>query len=94
MCSQSIAVISFLLDARPPVEAAQHEGKSTLQVLASVDWVGSVFSLGMIVPLLLALQWGGNQYPWDDKAVIICLYVVRIFLSKSISLSQFMSRSL
>lgn len=40
--------------------------------------------MGMVVSLLLALQWGGNQYPWDDKAVIACFCVVRMSLSRSI----------
>jgi len=94
MCSKAIAAIAFLLDARPPAEAVQHEGKSALQIWASVDWVGSALSLGVIVSLLLALQWGGNQYPWDDKAVIACFYVVRIFLSRSIGLWWLMPRNL
>jgi formate-dependent nitrite reductase membrane component NrfD len=73
-------VIGFLLDARPPAEAAQHKGRSTLQKWASVDWVGTVLSLGIVVPLLLALQWGGNQYAWDDKIIVACFCIVRIFL--------------
>ena len=46
------------------------------QKLMSVDWIGCLLSLGMIIPLLLALQWGGNEYPWSDKIIIICFVLV------------------
>jgi hypothetical protein len=30
--------------------------------------------------LILALQWGGNSKPWDDKAVIACLVLSGVLL--------------
>jgi len=53
-----------------------HAGKTMLQKLMGVDWIGCLLSLGMVTPLLLALQWGGNEYPWNDKVITICFILV------------------
>ncbi|KAF7372555.1 Major facilitator transporter-like protein [Mycena venus] len=37
-----------------------------------VSW-GAILVAGAVTSLVLALQWGGNTKPWDDKAVIITL---------------------
>ena len=73
----SIAAIVIWLPAHDPVESPLHKGMSTFQKWKSLDWLGSILSLGTITPLLLALQWGGQTKPWDDKAVIACFVVVR-----------------
>ncbi|PVF94218.1 hypothetical protein CPB86DRAFT_766168 [Serendipita vermifera] len=41
----------------------------------ALDWVGNIFALGMMVCLIVALQWGGYTLPWNDK-VIILLFVL------------------
>ncbi|KAJ1308610.1 hypothetical protein OPQ81_004308 [Rhizoctonia solani] len=48
---------------------------TTLQKWLSLDWFGSVLALGMVTALLLPLQWGGNERPWNDK-VVIALFCV------------------
>jgi MFS family permease len=73
----SIAAVAIWLPANPPVESQLHKGMTQWQKWRSLDWLGSVLSLGTIVPLLLALQWGGQTKPWDDRAVIACFAVVR-----------------
>lgn len=35
-----------------------------------VDWWGSATLVGGIVPLLLALVWGGSTYPWGSNEII------------------------
>ncbi|KAH8924405.1 MFS general substrate transporter [Atractiella rhizophila] len=44
--------------------------KSFLFRFASLDWGGSLIMLGLITCLQLPLQWGGNQYAWDDPVII------------------------
>lgn len=65
------------LPSYPPPETAEHAGKTTVQKWLGLDWMGSFLSLGMITPLLLGLQWGGQTKPWNDRSVIACLAVVR-----------------
>ncbi|KAJ1951789.1 hypothetical protein EC988_003908 [Linderina pennispora] len=43
--------------------------------LDRVDFGGSVISLASIVLVLLALSWGGQQYPWSSARVISCIVV-------------------
>lgn len=77
----TVATIVFLTPLRPPMGGAEYEGKTTFQKWLSLDWIGSVLALAMVTALLLPLQWGGNERPWNDKVVIalfcvVCLIVI------------------
>jgi len=37
---------------------------------AAIDFAGSFFMTATLVPFLLALTWGGNQYPWDSWQIL------------------------
>ncbi|CAI4216931.1 unnamed protein product [Parascedosporium putredinis] len=52
---------------RPPATLKQH--------ILRLDPLGTFFFLPSIVALLLALQWGGATYPWND-ARVVALFVV------------------
>lgn len=41
----------------------------------SVDWWGSLALSAGLVPLLLALNWGGSKYAWDSGAILGLLAV-------------------
>lgn len=70
-----LAVIVFL-PAQPPLV---HES-SHIQRWLRLDWIGTLLSLGLVVMLLLALQWGGNTKSWSDPAVIVCLVLFAVLL--------------
>ena len=42
---------------------------------AIVDWTGAALIVGVTVPLLLGLSWGGNQYGWGEAPVLAALGV-------------------
>ncbi|KAJ6788278.1 hypothetical protein PWT90_09831 [Aphanocladium album] len=42
--------------------------------LAAIDWVGNILIVGGTIMLLMGLEFGGTQYPWDS-ATVICLLV-------------------
>ena len=42
---------------------------------AVIDWTGGALLVGVTVPLLLGLSWGGNQYGWGDAPVLASLGV-------------------
>ncbi|KAJ1962791.1 hypothetical protein GGI12_002435 [Dipsacomyces acuminosporus] len=52
---------------------------SFLEKLKKVDFLGSLVLIGAVVMLLLALTWGGKDFPWKS-ARIICLLVFGILL--------------
>lgn len=66
----SLIAVFFWLPRHPPLQNVHHEGKTLWQKWLSLDWVGTVVSLGMTVSLLLALQWGGLQYDWNSGTII------------------------
>lgn len=44
--------------------------RTTYEKLQRIDYIGTVLLVGGIVCILLALQWGGSQYPWSSSQVI------------------------
>ncbi|ETS77635.1 hypothetical protein PFICI_09697 [Pestalotiopsis fici W106-1] len=53
---------------------------STKQKLTKLDSPGVVTLLGGIISLLLALEWGGTQYAWNNGRIIALLVVAIILL--------------
>lgn len=51
----------------------KNAAKPLKQKIKEMDLVGSALFIGAIVCLLLALQWGGIQYPWSEPKVMGCL---------------------
>ncbi|KAF4831510.1 Efflux pump aflT [Colletotrichum tropicale] len=46
------------------------EGKTLVQRLMQLDLIGTAIFIPAIVCLLLALQWGGAEYPWNSAKII------------------------
>lgn len=70
-----MAVLAIVLKLPAPVSAETSFRKKFWQL----DPIGTICFIPGIFCILLALQWGGCQYPWDD-AVIIALFVVGTLL--------------
>jgi len=66
------------MPTHPPLHDPTTESKTLLQKWINLDWVGTILSLGMTVSLLLALQWGGVQKPWNDRVIIALFVLVRV----------------
>ena len=54
----ALAVLAVVMPK--PVTGQQHR----------VDWWGALALTGGMVPLLLALSWGGSQYAWGSKTIV------------------------
>ncbi|OBT82996.1 hypothetical protein VE02_08508 [Pseudogymnoascus sp. 03VT05] len=71
----AMAVLAIVLKLPAPAAAETSLKKKLWQL----DPVGTICFIPGICCILLALQWGGNQYPWDD-GVVIALFVVGALL--------------
>jgi MFS family permease len=67
----TIGVIIFYF--KPPGRAAVSIPWS--ERINQLDLLGTIFFMPAVICLLLALQWGGSKYPWDD-ARVIALFVL------------------
>ncbi|KAJ6549778.1 transporter [Mycena capillaripes] len=69
----SITGVLFLLKASPPLgsDPNKRSTQDIWQQILRLDFFGAFLVAGGITCLVLALQFGGNTKPWDDKAVII-----------------------
>jgi len=54
-------------------------GKTMLQKVLALDWIGTLLEMCLTITLLLPLFWGGNRYAWNDAVVIALFVVVGIF---------------
>lgn len=46
----------------------------------SINWAGFAANVPMALCLVLALQWGGNQYAWSNWRVILLLALAGVLL--------------
>lgn len=67
ICAVAFAALLLFLDVHNP-RTALKDG------LKAVDWLGGVSMLAVTLLLLLGLDFGGVEYPWDSPRVI-CLIV-------------------
>lgn len=73
------AVIAFLIIVVEDTPAALHH-LSVKEKIARLDIYGTVVFVPCMVCLLLALQWGGQQYPWSDGRIIALLTLFSVLL--------------
>ncbi|KAH7906463.1 transporter [Hygrophoropsis aurantiaca] len=65
----AIVIVALFL----PNIAASDEKGSPMQRWKRLDWVGTSLSFAMVTFLLIALQWGGNEKPWNSASVVTLL---------------------
>ncbi|EAW11659.1 putative MFS transporter [Aspergillus clavatus NRRL 1] len=75
----------FLL---PSLPRPAGEGRSFINRLRELDWVGTVLSAGMHVSFILFIVFGGVMWPWTDGRNI-ALYVVAAVTLIAFALSQY-----
>lgn len=73
----TILVILFVL---PTIERPELRSIPFTQRLKRIDVIGFLIFTPAIVCLLLALQWGGSTYPWDDGRIIALLVLFGVLL--------------
>lgn len=56
------ALALFMIWTKTPALKAGRGGK--------IDWLGAILIFCAFVPLLLALSWGGHDYPWDSQMIL------------------------
>ncbi len=61
----AIALVTFF---HPPVRP--NEQRPLIERAKKLDIVGAFLFLPAIIMVLLALQWGGNEYPWKSATII------------------------
>lgn len=59
-------MIAFFFQDKPPQKHITSREK-----LQSLDLIGTAIFLPTVVCLLLALQWGGQKYPWSNARIIV-----------------------
>lgn len=67
----TIAIVLFVFHPKP----RESDNLTWKQKASEFDWAGTAVLLPCIICLLLALQWGGYDYPWSNGR-IIALFVV------------------
>ncbi|GAO19110.1 hypothetical protein UVI_02036180 [Ustilaginoidea virens] len=79
-----IAVLFFFVKAR---EGKEQRAQGWVEKIRQLDPLGSALLLPAVVCLILALQWAGSQYSWDNWRIIL-LFVFGGLLSIGFVVSQ------
>jgi membrane protease YdiL (CAAX protease family) len=66
-----VSIVAVWFFFKPPVR--KDSGLTFKQKILEIDLLGALFLICAIVCLLLALQWGGTEYPWKNSKVWGCL---------------------
>lgn len=70
----AVTIVTLLLFYHPPEGASTEQSKSLVQKVKQLDLIGCALLIPSIIMLMLALEWGGEQYAWNS-ATIIGLFV-------------------
>ena len=71
----AVTAIALVLLFHPPIRP--NEQRPLLERIRKLDLIGAFLFTPSIIMILLALQWGGNKYPWHSGTIIglICGFV-------------------
>ncbi|KAL1866128.1 hypothetical protein VTK73DRAFT_4873 [Phialemonium thermophilum] len=69
----AVVIAVFVHPPAPP--RTEQSGNKLIRALEKFDYLGTVFLFPALVCLLLALQWGGTTYAWNNWRVVLTLCV-------------------
>ncbi|KAF2869628.1 putative efflux pump antibiotic resistance protein [Massariosphaeria phaeospora] len=87
-----LTVLIIALFVKTPVNAAFRES-TTLEKVKKLDLPGLVLVIASLICLILALQWGGAIYPWNDGRVVALLVVFAVLFLAFIGSQYFLPNS-
>lgn len=61
-----MVLLFFLLN----IKGQKKQGSSFREKILKLDIIGTATLIPAVICLLLALQWGGSTYPWNDSRII------------------------
>ncbi|OCK82586.1 MFS general substrate transporter, partial [Lepidopterella palustris CBS 459.81] len=74
-------LFAVFLFYRPKNQYIREEGKTVMQELFDLDWMGFFLYGNGLLLLLLGISFGGNVFPWYEKSAgTICLIVIGALL--------------
>lgn len=63
-----------------PAPRTSSLGLSRRDILAQIDWVGGLLSVGGAILFIMGLVWGGYQYAWSSAHVLVTLVLGTVML--------------
>ncbi|KAJ6579472.1 DHA14-like major facilitator [Mycena vulgaris] len=83
----AVTLIVITIFFKPP-RGAMHKSESMRWVdrIQQFDPLGTIIFIPAIVSLLLALQWGGSKYPWNNGRIIGLFVVFGVLISGFIAI--------
>ncbi|WQF87717.1 Putative major facilitator superfamily, MFS transporter superfamily [Colletotrichum destructivum] len=82
-------VVTFCLPLSLCRTSTELKTMSPLQLAKKFDLPGTTLLLASLVCLMLALQWGGGEYPWSDARIITVLVVFVVTILPWMALQYF-----
>jgi MFS family permease len=64
----AVTAIALVVLFHPPIRP--NEQQPLIERAKKIDFIGAFMFVPSIIMVLLALQWGGNKYPWNSATII------------------------
>ncbi|RJE26227.1 Major Facilitator Superfamily [Aspergillus sclerotialis] len=64
-----VSIVVLLLTLKLPSNREKSD-ETLFERIKQLDFLGATLLIPAVVCLLLALQWGGNRYPWNNSRII------------------------
>ncbi|KAH9897421.1 major facilitator superfamily transporter [Xylariomycetidae sp. FL2044] len=66
VCGFGLVAVPYFLTLRP-------KDATALEKLSRIDWFGSFIFIGSTTSFLIAICWGGSEYPWNSAQTLVPL---------------------
>nr|F2SH39.2 RecName: Full=MFS-type efflux pump MFS1 [Trichophyton rubrum CBS 118892]QYR68951.1 MFS type multidrug efflux pump [Trichophyton rubrum] len=76
----AVTILSILIFLKHPKQKLDNNQTWKARLL-KLDPIGTAFFMPSIICLLLALQWGGTKYPWNNGRIIALFVVFAVLIS-------------
>ncbi|KAF2463141.1 MFS transporter [Lindgomyces ingoldianus] len=74
----AVALVGILFFLRQPAQNAQLRNLPRKEKIKRLDWHGTLVFIGTLTSLFIALEWGGEKYPWTDQRIVVLLFFFAI----------------
>lgn len=75
----AVVIIVVIVILHLPNQKLDKQASGLVARLKQLDPIGNLVFFPGVVCLILALQWGGTQYPWNNARIVVLLVLCGIF---------------
>ncbi|KIW12222.1 hypothetical protein PV08_09498 [Exophiala spinifera] len=84
-CAVGLTLVPLVVRLKP-------RSATLREMFTRVDWIGALLFIPSATGFLIAISWGGTQFPWSDAAVVVPLVVGFLGLVATVVYERFYAK--